>query len=584
MAHISPDTYIPLGMCKICLRFFLLTLSCIGCCEHIGAQTYLRYPFERVIKKGDSIQWVNPAYDHSSWDRSGRINTLGNYWVRFRVKCDTITDTFRHTGMQIISTGSYEVYWDSVQIGKNGVVGKNRATEVPGQFITQLLVPDSLLSHGVHNVAFRVSNYHFPNWGFPTWNQFYLEEYLSSQQRDLSISGFFFILAGVYLMASLYYLLIFFLRKPERVTLIFSLICFLFFSLLLMEYAKFYYLYPYHWHPIRLGIILILHLCIAFLMPLFFLWYFQIPFRKLLNAAILLTYLTICSIHMFNMDLINQILGEWMWGISLIIVGYAVYRRKNESKVMLGAVILAGIIVKFFPGAYSSMLHAYDITLFIGFSILVFAMMYLLAQRAQKQQLAYEASLTLSTRLQNELLKKNIQPHFIMNTLTSLMEWIEESPEESVNFIEALAGEFEIMRAISEKKLIPLEQELALCQQHITLMRFRKEIAYEFSWGEIPPGRKVPPAIFHTLIENAITHSMPGPDGKIRMHLELINEEGYELSVFAKNRKQVPSEDGTGLKYIRSRLTENFGEDWKLISESTEFGWRTCIWTKKISV
>ena len=533
------------------------------------------------------MAWADPQHPLNAWDRSGYINSVGNYWVRFRISIDTITDTFDHTGMQVISTGSYEVYWDGILIGQNGVVGDGRKSEVPGQFLSQLLVPDSLLSHGVHTVAFRVSNYHSPNWGFPTWNQFYLEEYLLSQRRDLTLSGIFFILAGVYLMAALYYFLIYLLRKPERVTIIFSLICFLFFALLLLEYAKFYYLYPYHWHPARLGVIMLLHLAIAFLMPLFFLWYFRIPFKKLLSVGILTIYLTICSIHMFNMDAINQILGEWMWGISLCIVSYALYQRKSESGLMLGAVILAGMIVGLFPSAWTSMLHAYDITLFIAFSVLVFAMMYLLAQRAREQQLAYEASLTLSARLQNELLKKNIQPHFIMNTLTSLMEWIEESPKDSVYFIEALAGEFEIMSDISEKKLIPLEQELELCQQHIALMRFRKEINYEFSWGKLPKGRKVPPAIFHTLIENAITHNQPGTDRKIQMYLDFLEEagrQGYELRIYGKNRSSVPGKEGTGLKYVRSRLRENFQENWTLISEPIEEGWRTRIWINTAAV
>ncbi len=560
---------------KLLLLIFILAGGVSSC----FAQDFLRYPFERVIMTGDSMHWADTHYDHSLWDHSGYINTIGNYWVRFYISCDSLTDKVEHMGMQVISTGSYEMYWDGNLIKKNGVVGKSRETEVPGQFISQALVPDSLLSLGVHSVAFRVSNYHSPNWGFPTWNQFYLEEYLQSQITDLSISGVFFVLAGVYFMASLYYLLIFILRKRECVTIIFSLICFLFFTLLLIEYAKFYYPYPFHWHPIRLGVIFILHFVIAYLIPLFFLLYFQISFKYALSIVILFIYIVNSAIHMFNMDLINQILGEWMWGISLVIAAYAVFKRKAESRIMLCAVILAGMIVGFFPRAWTSMLHAYDITLFIAFSVLVVTMMYLLAQRAREQQRAYEASLLLSTRLQNELLKKNIQPHFIMNTLTSLMEWIEESPKESVSFIEALAREFEIMSDISEKKLIPLEQELELCQQHIALMRFRKEIDYEFSWENIPRNRKVPPAIFHTLIENAISHSEPGSDGKIRMHLEYLEVGGYELRIYGKNRKAVGGEDGTGLKYIKSRLKENYGENWGLISEATNDGWRTRIWS-----
>ena len=206
--------------------------------------------------------------------------------------------------------------------------------------------------------------------------------------------------------------------------------------------------------------------------------------------------------------------------------------------------------------------------------------MYVLARRSREQKEAYEASLGLSSRLQNELLKKNIQPHFIMNTLTSLMEWIEEAPGESIQFIEALSGEFEIMSEIAEEKLIPIMQEIDLCKYHIEIMRFRKELNYIFVQENIDPEEKIPPAIFHTLIENAITHSYPDKENRIKICLRFFRVEGhryYELEVVARNKKTEKKEEGTGFKYIRSRLTESYGDLWELDSSPTEKGWLTRI-------
>ncbi len=547
------------------------------------ASPQIKYPFVRVIQEGDNMAWADPGFDHTHWDGKGYINSIGNYWVRFRINIDPSDLNMQHPGIQVISTGAYEIFWDGIKIGENGKVGANRETEIPGQFISQLLIPDSLLSPGEHSVAFRVSNYHWPDWGFPTWNQFYLEEYLSSRLSDLALASWVFILAGLYLMTAVYYLLIYFLRKRERVTLIFSGICFLFFALILIEYAKFFYQYPYPLHPVRLGIILLLNLSITFLMPLFFLMYFHIPFKRILSLAIFMAAIGIIYFNLFNLDGINQILGEVMWVNSLLIVSYAVWKKKKESWVMLTAVVLAGLVVRIFPVALSSMIHSYDVTLFLGFSILVLAMIYLLVRRAREQRLAYEASLLLSSRLQNELLKKNIQPHFIMNTLTSLMEWVEESPKESVNFIESLAKEFEIMSEIAEEKLIPLEQEIALCQEHMAIMRYRKEIPYQLTHDPLPQGRQVPPAIFHTIVENGLSHSVSNGEG-IRIHLSFPEKAGfigYALHTFAQNRKTEATQDGTGHKYIRSRLTENYGKGWEMTSQATEEGWLTQIFIQE---
>ncbi|RYY54784.1 MAG: regulator, partial [Chitinophagaceae bacterium] len=128
----------------------------------------------------------------------------------------------------------------------------------------------------------------------------------------------------------------------------------------------------------------------------------------------------------------------------------------------------------------------------------------------------HQQALLLSSRLQLELIKKNIQPHFLRNTLTSMMDWVEESPKEGARFIQALAAEFTIMNEISEMTLIPIGKEIELCRQHLSVMGFRKEINYVWEQSGIDETQLIPPAIIHTLLENGITHSSPLPGNTIR--------------------------------------------------------------------
>ncbi|MEL6926958.1 MAG: histidine kinase [Bacteroidota bacterium] len=207
------------------------------------------------------------------------------------------------------------------------------------------------------------------------------------------------------------------------------------------------------------------------------------------------------------------------------------------------------------------------------------------------------------SRLQNQLLKKNIQPHFIMNTLTSLMEWVEEAPRESVHFIEALSKEFEVMSEIAEEQLIPIVKEVELCEHHVRIMRFRKEIDYVFETDGLDYEQMIPPAVIHTLVENALTHQEPDANNQLRLQLlyrewskdEYISstsfkEDGnarpckiYELQSFGKplsgnaTAQQRKGKGGTGLKYIRSRLRESYGDNWKLESGPYKDGWSSRI-------
>jgi LytS/YehU family sensor histidine kinase len=166
-------------------------------------------------------------------------------------------------------------------------------------------------------------------------------------------------------------------------------------------------------------------------------------------------------------------------------------------------------------------------------------------------------------------LKKNIQPHFILNTLTAVEEWIEESPPTAIKFIDALAGEFRIMSKMAHEKLVPLEQEIDLCESHLKIMSYRKNIDFRLRTMISNPV-DIPPAIFHTLIENAITHNNHRKGViEFKLRQEILN--GHIHFIFSSpciTQELDPREDnqtrGTGLKYIRARLEESFAGNWKL--------------------
>ena len=60
-----------------------------------------------------------------------------------------------------------------------------------------------------------------------------------------------------------------------------------------------------------------------------------------------------------------------------------------------------------------------------------------------------EAAQLKSARLEVELLRRQIQPHFLMNTLTALAEWVEQEPRVASKMIQALSEEFRVLCDIS---------------------------------------------------------------------------------------------------------------------------------------
>lgn len=543
------------------------------------------YPNNRIIQLGDDMAWADPQFDDSNWDITGSTDETGQFWVRFHVLFDERIEQLNNKGIQMISLGSYEAYWDGVMIHENGKIGNSKENEIEGQFISQILIPDSLCQLGRHVLALRLSNYHIPPKIGRSWNTFKIEEFHHSVKKELQVTALMFVLGGGFLLVSLYYFLLFVKEKSNLTTLVFSTMCLLFFALMIFEYLKFYWSYPYSFHSIRLLTIGILTVIISFIVPLFLCLHLHIPRKGIFLSGLLAVIMIITFTENLRFDTTAQLLSKIMLYSSILLSTYACWLKKKGSVLILLAFLLVAVINYFSNFNFNLLLYDYDINLFLSFLILILTILYSLSQQRREQQQAYEASLLLSERLKNELLRKNIQPHFIMNTLTSIMEWVERAPEKGIEFIEALASEFDLLNDMVDEKLILIQQEIDLCKKHLEIMTFRKEIIYKWEDKNINLMQKIPPAILHTVIENGITHSKPMDNGQIKFKLTQEDNDStvtYRVEVFAKNRKvRSSSKSGTGFKYIRSRLTESYGDRWALKSEESPTGWLTEITIKK---
>ncbi len=221
----------------------------------------------------------------------------------------------------------------------------------------------------------------------------------------------------------------------------------------------------------------------------------------------------------------------------------------------------------------------YDTILYIGFGNLVLLNLLSLARKEKREadeKLRIERQ---SERLKLDLLKKNIQPHFIHNSLTSAIDWIERSPEKGVEFLFALSKEFDILLEVSDRQLIPLVKEIELCQAHLEIMTFRKEEPYTLKVKEIDEYALIPPAVLLTVVENGISYQRSEGSGIIFTLSSEVNRglREYKLHVSGKSTIKEESTEGTGGKYIKARLSESYGNNWGFESHAVNDGWLTSI-------
>ena len=528
--------------------------------------------YRTVFQIGDQPEWALKNWNDRSWESRLELVPDGQvFWSRTKIDIHEEPEKFRPYGLQLEVYGEYEVFWDGILIGKNGNPGKETELAPDGELWVTFRIPAHLTKEGRHTLALRLSNYHFPD--HVGRYDLEIDHYDDLLTDRLIETSYIHIFAGAFLLASIYFLFLFLGNKKEPQMLIFSICCFLFFALAMTQFARTAVPIHYSQHVLRLEIISSLMFGISFLIPLYFSKQFPFPKQKWLLGiyAVILLYFFIFNHHFFGFTVYNMALSLWIF--SLAIVLYGVFKKAKGALLVLPMLLLCVVLRYSVP---------FIISIYSGFALILLSMMYLLSLRLKEQRLAYESSLIQSTRLQLELVKKNIQPHFLMNTLTSLIDWVEEAPKKGVQFIEALAKEFDLLNQMEGQTLVPITQEIDLCKNHLDIMSYRKEIHYKWTEHGINPELTVPPAIFHTLLENGITHSLPLEDNSISFKLTFESAKDYSKYTFLTYAKTVRVDtanrkEGTGLKYIKARLTESYQTKWELVSEPVEHGWCNVI-------
>jgi len=212
----------------------------------------------------------------------------------------------------------------------------------------------------------------------------------------------------------------------------------------------------------------------------------------------------------------------------------------------------------------------------ISSMLLILAVTYTVLHDIKEQQALLKSLNIRAVHLENEMLKKSIQPHFLLNTLTVLSEWIEEQPALAVKQIALLSQEFRFITRVSDKKLIPIGDEIKICQVHLDVFNTKQSKHFRLETKNIIAETRIPPMIFHTIVENGLTHA------KEEMGRFLIEQQDSEKETsFCISSEplidQIHDGEGLGMTYVKSRLEQAFPGKWRLTSEAKENAWVTTI-------
>lgn len=173
-------------------------------------------------------------------------------------------------------------------------------------------------------------------------------------------------------------------------------------------------------------------------------------------------------------------------------------------------------------------------------------------------------------------LQARIRPHFLFNSLNSVLALLREQPDRAEAALQDLADLYRALLS-DARALVPLAQELQLARAYLDIEAMRLETRLRVKWltRHAPPDALVPPLLLQPLLENAVRYGVePSPDGALIV-LE-IYAEAQQLIVFVRNglppaaRGRPKSGNHMALNNIRERLELHFDAEAQLRQYTTD--------------
>ena len=208
----------------------------------------------------------------------------------------------------------------------------------------------------------------------------------------------------------------------------------------------------------------------------------------------------------------------------------------------------------------------------IGMALLAFRMV--LLRRSYEKQI-------LNNRLQ--LLKQNLNPHFIFNSLNLIYSLVLQKKNDAA--AKTIADFADLHRYYLDninKPKIKLSEELKFIESYLKLEAGRVEIDHRLVYliseniDEATLNLLVPPMILQPLVENAVKYA--GSDtGKRSIWIDVEKHDGevvlgIENTLATLSNKQMPSGGGLGLKLVEERIeiyNTSFSEKVQFIEKAT---------------
>jgi LytS/YehU family sensor histidine kinase len=178
-------------------------------------------------------------------------------------------------------------------------------------------------------------------------------------------------------------------------------------------------------------------------------------------------------------------------------------------------------------------------------------------------------------------LRAQVDPHFLFNSLNSVVALIGPDPDKAREMCQLLADFLRDSLTLGSVARIPLQREVALAEQYLRIehVRFGRRLQVR---AEVEPAAgvvMVPPLILQPLVENAVRHGIATclEGGMIEIDASRIGERAMVVVTNPRDQDGARRGTGFGQQIVRRRLQATFGTRAVLAVEPTAAAYRASL-------
>jgi two-component system LytT family sensor kinase len=183
----------------------------------------------------------------------------------------------------------------------------------------------------------------------------------------------------------------------------------------------------------------------------------------------------------------------------------------------------------------------------------------------QKERETALAAAALANQAQLEMLRYQLNPHFLFNALNSIRASVDEDAARAKQMITQLSEFLRYSLLNESTKKIPLGEELEAVKNYLAIekIRFEDKLEINFDIEQRAENFKVPSFLLNPLVENAVKHGMSSSAKPLKIDISAkVAGDGLLLEVSNSGSLNGASNgNGTkiGLKNVRERLEKLVG-------------------------